>query len=111
MAKETYAIVHQPEEIRKNLLYCSKDIITALKEYESYLQQKQERKEVMQKVPRILKQIKIMVGRITKMLPEAERKKSESVSVVKRPTPTTTKKIDKLESELSKIEERLAKLS
>ena len=109
MAKKTeplYASMTDPDTFRKNLLYCSKDIITSLKNYEEYKTLKVQRAELTMDLQNVMAHMKTLMNKITQTLPKtgkAEPTQKVTPQVVKK-EPT---RMQHLESELARIEAKL----
>lgn len=106
-----------PDELRKKLLETSKDIVRSLQTHENLRQIRVEKLEEIIRLRSIMKDIDNLMLRLRKLFPVVEtqkkekfrkpvyRGKQEKLVEVKSP------KIDELQEELRKIEERLNRIS
>ena len=111
------------DDLRKNILECSKDILESLKDYERFRSKREEKLRLIQKLKDDLKQISRLVGKVKTSLPTVKEtgikkpvaKKAEKP--IKKEIPIKVEKprekteIEKLEAELDDIEKKLRSLS
>jgi hypothetical protein len=115
--KTFYVGINDPNEIRKELLSCSKDILCILKNYDNVNLIRKEKIEKIIELKNVLAEIKRLSSILKDKLPSEKirvspvivKKKAKKV-VVKKSSPKD-KQISRLEDELNEIEERLNKMS
>ena len=115
--KTFYVGIQYPNEIRKDILSGSKDIIGVLKNYDRINLIRKDKIEKIIELKKILSELKRLSNILKEKLPSEKvrieptvvKKKVKKV-VVKKSSPKD-KQISKLESELNEIEERLNNMS
>jgi polyhydroxyalkanoate synthesis regulator phasin len=119
MEEELFFVgIRDPIELRKELLTSSKNLIDSLRRYEAYkdikeekLQHVMELKHVFDELLVLNKKLRNRLPRIPIKTPPVMREMPEPRQIQKgKPVKLTRNKIDVLEEELSKIEERLGSL-
>ena len=105
--KELFYIgLQQPSEFRKEVLQCSKDVITALKRYENIKEIRREKAETLIKVKSLFDHLTSLSNRLKQLLPKTklpeEKREREPVPEIERPTT-----LDKLEKQLEELEKKL----
>jgi len=120
---EVYYIgIKEPVEVRRELLLSSRGIIKTLKRYETFKQIREERLNNVYELKRVMEELALLNRKLKRKLPAskirniefAQDKKAEQ----KEPAPVRIKeyaqqektRLELLESELDKIEERLHEL-
>lgn len=113
--------VHEPAEIRRNILETLKEIVENLQRFEKFKEIRKDKLEQIAKLGRIIREINKLIPQLKTGLPEIKvraakpehirvpKKKAESKSeeeVKERPI----SEMQKLEAELSEIEEKLGNL-
>lgn len=108
-----YVGIHDPVELRKELLMSSKNLIDSLKRYERYKNIKEEKLSYIMELKRVFDELlvvnKKLRGKMPKTVgtpPPAKKKATGKPKHVK----IKRSNIDLLEDELAKIEERLESL-
>ena len=104
--------IRDPIELRKELLTGSKDIIDSLKRYEQYKDLKEEKLHHIMELKRVFDELLVLNKKLRTKLPRTPIKVPipRETRGKARTTKITPAKIDVLEQELSKIEERLGSL-
>lgn len=114
--------IRDPIEIRKELLTSSKNLIDSLRRYEAYKDLKNEKQQHIMQLKRVFDELLVLnkklrgkLPRIPLKTPTVERDDIRQTKLVPKQQPKSTikytkSKIDVLEDELSKIEERLGSL-
>jgi len=116
--------VHQPEEVRRNILESIKDIVENLQRFEKFKDIRKEKIDNINKLGKNVKQINGLMTNLKNSLPKTQIRamKVASKNVGKeKPTRVKTKKsggeskkpaseLDTLQSELSEIESKLSSL-
>jgi hypothetical protein len=119
-----YIGVASPDNLRRNVLESSKDIISVLKQYQRILQVREEKKQATTNLNDVIVEIKNKLVQLKKALPsvplrdrvEAPKPQEEAAQndPVIEPTPAPTKRavseLDKLEKELQQVEKKLGNL-
>jgi len=119
--------VKDPNEVRKNILETLKDIVEVLKSFEKFKQIRHEKLENINKLRSLLKDANKMLGNLKSKLPQtnlratvvreaprhpkAHHKKGKKAKIAEDRAEKMPKKeateVDRLEAELSAIEEKL----
>ena len=109
--------IRDPIEMRKELLTSSKNLIDSLKRYEAYKSVKEEKQQHILGLKRVFDELLVLNRKLRGKLPRTPLKAPTVTREEKRPTARTAKpmkaaqnKIDVLEEELARIEERLGGL-
>lgn len=118
MEEELFFVgIKDPIELRKELLTSSKNLIDSLKRYEAFKDIKEEKlrhilelKRVFDELLVLNKKLRNKLPRIPIKVPPVEREMSEERMFKGKPVKMSKSKIDVLEQELAKIEERLGTL-
>ncbi|MBW2970182.1 hypothetical protein KY309_03180 [Candidatus Woesearchaeota archaeon] len=117
MEEELFFVgIRDPVEIRKELLTSSKNLIDSLKRYEQYKDIKEEKLQRITELKRIFDEIMVLNKKLRNHMPKtplrAPSTKTEKTTKASKSKPTKfgKTKIDVLEQELAKIEERLGGL-
>jgi phenylalanyl-tRNA synthetase beta subunit len=116
-----YVEVREPNEVRRNILESLKDIVESLKRFEKFKEVGKEKIHSVNKLRRDIKELNKLVSNLKNALPESKlreikikpilskgkkskkiKNKKEEVEVMKPKT-----ELEKLESELGAIEEKL----
>ncbi len=107
--------IKDPIELRKELLTSSKNLIDSLRRYEAYKNVKEEKLQYIMELKRVFDELLVLNKKIRGKLPQmpirtpkVEREMPSQKSG--KPTKLSKSKIDVLEEELGKIEERLGGL-
>ncbi|MFW5745960.1 MAG: hypothetical protein ACOCWQ_00225 [Nanoarchaeota archaeon] len=123
-----YIGVHNPKDLRRNVLETSKDVISILKQYEYIKQVRKEKRELMEDLDGVMKEIRTSMNKLKKTLPKTQLRQSvdqgmpfeqaarieqeqivaESVAQESQKKPLS--ELDKLEAELHSIEHKLQKV-
>lgn len=134
-----YVGVQDPVEIRRNVLECSKDMVQFMQRYENLKNIRNDKEEAIHHLKEDVRELKSLVNKLRKVLPKSklrikshEEKKEEKPKPKKKkgkkkkakketkkeapkeettPPPKPKTEIERLESELADIEEKLGKLS
>ena len=117
-----YVGINEPNEVRKDLLGCSKDIISILRHYDRINSIRAEKIENIMKLKGIVREIRRLNLRLKEKLPTEEirakkvkanvRKKSvKKAGSGKKANKKASTQIKRLEDELNEIESRLSNLS
>ena len=118
MNKDKFFVgIKNPINARRLLLNSSKDILDALKDYESFENFKQEKAKYIIELKRILDEITVLNRKLKTHLPKTPLQappKAARIARRRKETPSKktkmakiASKMDLLESELSKVEDRL----
>ena len=110
--------IRDPIELRKELLTSSKNLIDSLKRYEAYKDVKEEKLRHIMELKHVFDELLVLNKKLRNKLPHIPIKAAPTILREERPaTPMKGKpsklsrnKIDVLEEELSRIEERLGGL-
>lgn len=115
--------VNQSDEVKRNILESLKEIVENLQRFEKFKETRKEKIENIEKLGKIMKEINKVVPRLKESLPETKiRAKKVSngnekkVVAVEKKTPEEVAKrkpateLQKLESELTDIEDKLRSL-
>ncbi|MEM3154495.1 MAG: hypothetical protein QW165_02930 [Candidatus Woesearchaeota archaeon] len=120
MEEELFFVgIRDPIEMRKELLISSKNLIDSLRRYEAYKQLKEEKLQHVLALKRVFDELLVLNRKLRGHLPRIpvkvpaltrEEKPAKMPKMMTRMKTVTKSKIDVLEEELSKIEERLGHL-
>jgi len=107
--------IRDPIDLRKELLNSSKNLIDSLKRYEAYKDIKEEKLMHIMELKRVFDELLVLNKKLRNKLPHIPVKAAPTLARETREIPTKQSKlprskIDVLEEELSKIEERLGTL-
>ncbi|MBI4145345.1 hypothetical protein HY493_04025 [Candidatus Woesearchaeota archaeon] len=111
-----YAAIHEPRELRKDVLLSQKSILDSLKKYEHIRAIRAEKEMRAQELRKMLAAVRLVVNQMKTMLP-ASAVKSKLPETRQAPTPSAKAearqrktKLQILEDELAKIEGKLTSL-
>ncbi len=118
MNKDKFFVgIKNPINARRLLLNSSKDILDALKDYESFENLKQEKAKYVIELKRILDEVTVLNRKLKTHLPKTPlqappkaariARRRKEISSKKTKMAKVASKMDLLESELSKVEDRL----
>ena len=117
MEEELFFVgIRDPIEIRKELLTSSKNLIDSLRKFEQYKDIKEEKSQHIMELKRVFDEILVLNKKLRNHLPRTPLKvpptitRTEKIVVKGKPVKLAQNKIDVLEQELAKIEERLSGL-
>ena len=108
--------IRDPIELRKELLTSSKNLIDSLRRYEAYKDVKEEKLQNIMDLKRVFDELLVLNKKLRNKLPQIPIKATPTLSRETRempkgkPAKLARNKIDVLEDELAKIEERLGSL-
>lgn len=119
--QDLYIGIKDPNEVRRNLLEGSRNILRLLQRIERFKSLKDEKEELFERLRTLTKEITDLDIRLKAMLPKQAIKRSSKIKATEQPKkdskkappakPKKKSEIDKLEDSLSDIEEKLKKLS
>jgi len=118
MSKDKFFVgIKNPINTRRLLLNSSKDLLDALKDYENFENLKQEKAKYIIELKRILDEVTVLNRKLKTHLPKTPLQappKYARVARTRKETPSkrtkmakVATKVDLLESELAKVEDRL----
>jgi hypothetical protein len=123
MEEELFFVgIRDPIELRKELLTSSKNLIDSLRRYEAFKNLKEEKLQNVLELKRVFDELLVlnrklrghlprMPGKIPTVLKETQQREGpKPTKVAGKPAKIGKNKIDVLEEELAKIEERLGSL-
>src|SRR5574341_2379281 len=118
MEEELFFVgIRDPVELRKELLTSSKNLIDSLKRYEAYKDFKEAKLTHIIQLKRVFDELLVLnrklrghLPRIPVKVPPVAREEERRPAKVGKPMKMAKNKVDILEEELSKIEERLGSL-
>jgi len=109
--------IRDPIEMRKELLTSSKNLIDSLKRYEAYRSVKEEKQQHILELKHVFDELLVLNRKLRGKLPRTplkaptvEREERQRAKTVKITTKPAQSKVDVLEEELARIEERLGGL-
>src|SRR3989344_1876985 len=108
-----YVGINSPTEVRRDVLENTKVIIIALKTFENFKEARVEKTRHVENLKVLMSELDMLFNKLKRVLPQTRvREKPSAIQIVKKDVEVrlTTKKmseIEKLESELSNIEEKL----
>jgi uncharacterized phage infection (PIP) family protein YhgE len=114
--------VHESEEVRRNVLESLKDIVENLQRFEKFKEIKRKKVENINKLGKIMKDINKIIPKLKTSLPDTKirsskrKDKEPEIKTVVKKTPKEIAKrkpvteLQKLESELGEIEDKLSSL-
>ena len=115
-----YVGIPDSADVRKQLLYSSKDLLSALKAYERTKELRAKKVETMYAYRRALEEVLVLCKRLRKVMPPAPVAKMQRIITVPReeptrkeplpPAPRELETLKHLESELDAIEKKLSVL-
>lgn len=108
-------------EIRRDLLHCSKDIITSLKAYETARENRLQRIELTYELHKVMDEIAVltkktrlklpkMAGRMS-IVPESTPKPEQTGSPTKKAKKVESDKLGILDQEMTRIEAKIKRLA
>lgn len=108
--EEYYVSIREPENLRKNILETSRQVVLSLQRYEHF--KINSKKEECEALKRTLREINELISRLKKELPVKKVKSIPPISDKKISAITKTKKpeIASLEKDLAEIEKKLSLL-
>jgi hypothetical protein len=118
-SNDIYVGMDNPVEIRKNILESSRDMIHALQSYEKLKLIRAEKDRNMQMLNAMLKEIRMIIADLQDEMPrtriapqhvEAPALQDEKPKKIRK-IPKTPSELEKLESALDDIENKLSKLA
>lgn len=119
MEEELFFVgIRDPIELRKELLTSSKNLIDSLRRYEAFKDLKEEKLQHVIELKRVFDELLVLNRKLRNHLPRIPIKvptvmketPARPGKAMPKPAKTARNKIDVLEEELSKIEERLGSL-
>jgi len=114
MKEELFFVgIGDPIEMRKDLLTSSKNLIDSLKRYEVYKTIKEDKLNYMMELKRVFDELLVLNKKLRNKMPKTPMKAPKMTKESKAPKKADKKEktqIAVLETELSKIEEKLGKL-
>lgn len=123
MAKEEeifFVNISGADELRRELLESSKDIVEILKNYERFKSANEEKKKEIENLRLKIKEISRLIARLRSSLPllklkglkkESGVKEKAALKEVKKATKKPESELDRLENELNEIESKLNSIS
>ena len=107
--------IRDPVELRKELLTSSKNLIDSLRRYETFKDMKEEKLQHILQLKRVFDELLVLNRKLRGHLPRVPIKtpivaREEKTPKMPKIKTAAKNKIDVLEQELSKIEERLGSL-
>ncbi len=107
--------IRDPIELRKELLTSSKNLIDSLRRYEAYKDVKEEKLQNIMDLKRVFDELLVLNKKLRNKLPHIPVKATPTLAREMppskgKPVKLSRDKIDVLEDELAKIEERLGSL-
>ncbi len=112
-----YAGIHDPRELRRDLLNCQKTILDSLKKHEQLRSVRAEKEMRMAEFRKMLSGVKLVMGRLKSTLPanmiKAKPREPEARPIsapAKKEAQQRKTKLQVLEDELSRIESKLSSL-
>ncbi len=115
-----YVGISEPVEVRKQLLYSSKDLLSSLKAYERVKEIRAKKLETMYAYRRALEEVYTLCKKLRRVMPSAPMPKASRVIETQReepvmktlapPAPKELETLNHLESELDAIERKLSAL-
>ena len=107
--------IRDPIELRKELLTSSKNLIDSLRRYEAYKDVKEEKLQNIMDLKRVFDELLVLNKKLRNKLPHIPVKATPTLTREMppskgKPVKLSRDKIDVLEDELAKIEERLGSL-
>jgi DNA-directed RNA polymerase beta' subunit len=121
MAKEENPLfvgITEGDELRRSMLECSKDILESLKEHEKLKNVREEKMTLIHQFKRDIRELSRSINALRTYLPKAKDAgiKRQSIKTSKKPKMVKVEKpaktaIERLESELNDIEDRLKNIS
>ena len=114
-----YVQVRTPDELRREVLETSKDVVHTLQEYQNVLEVRDKKKKLLEKLKKSMEEIIILQEKLTTVLPEFElpvekpkhTTKKKGKHKKKHSAPVQKTELDTLNDTLYKIEEELSKLN
>ena len=108
-----YMNIENSGEIRRDLLTSSKNLLTVLKRYDAFTDLRSAKLDLILEVKRVIEEIAILEKRLRSKMPRLPYE--ESSALVRREEKTVVRdsksKLELLESELARIEDKLKNLS
>ncbi len=117
--KEFYVGITNPADARKNLLEASKEVIKSLQSYERIRHIRNEKAEQVSRFSNLMAELSSLIGQLKKELPEyseedlpkAKPQSKEESKEAKQPAKKSrASELQRLEKELSNIEQKLSGL-
>jgi hypothetical protein len=120
--KELFFVgVLEPNQVRRQILGCSKDVISSLKRFEHFRELRREKAETAVKLRKLFEELNFLNNRLKQELPKTKLRMlkipievEESAQKFVMPERKATRKdlttLDKLESELFELEAKLDRL-
>jgi hypothetical protein len=107
MSAEFYKGIKDPQELRRSLLECSKDVIKSLQNSGDYLTLRKRKETVIIKLKRDIDEIHQLYEQLNVLLPAEQMEETKQKKTKRR---TTDYDIKDLSKELSEIEAKMSKL-
>jgi hypothetical protein len=110
--------IKEPSATRRDILMSSKDVLDALKLYEEYKAVKAEKQNALSQLKRVVDDLLVLNRKLRSKMPKAPiripdfttREREETITGPAPELARPKSKLDVLQEELSKIEERLGAL-
>lgn len=112
MEQPFYVGLEQPAEFRKGVLFCVKDILTVLKEYEHYRHTSEEKKLKIAEFQQVMRELGILNNKLKKFFPKLKMKtKRPEIKITEKKAQMPQKsKLAVLEEQLDAIELKIQSL-
>jgi hypothetical protein len=113
MEKELFFVgISEPVEVRKELLGCSKDVITTLKRFERFKQLRSEKSETVAQLKKQFDELYAMSNKLKQLLPKTKLRAIGKLEFgahePSRKEPANS--LDRLEQQLTELEGKLGQL-
>lgn len=111
-----YIGIDNPLALRKDILTCSRDIIHSLRKYEDIKELRVAKIEYLYQFKKVMEELVILNSKLKKVLPSAPKRKKPKIEQIvqgKKKNHIVKKersKLNVLEDELGKIEDKLKRL-
>lgn len=116
-----YAGIHEPKELRRDLLLCQKDVLDCMKRYEHIRSIRAEKEMRLVELKKRLLALKMIINKVKSMMPAhaiksapkaqaAEHDEAPARAPTRKAAQQRKTKIQVLEDELAKIEGKLGTL-
>ncbi len=111
MTDQYFVNIKDPQDVRRGLLSNSRRIIQILQRYERIKELRIKKVELLSKMRGINKEINLLVTKLKKEMPKAEIRVKNKPRDTERAPRRSINELEKLESELKEIEEKIGMIS
>lgn len=111
--KDFFVGIHEPLDVRRNLLECSREIVNSLKSNEKITRIRKEKLHNFEKMKTIMSELDLIISQLKTKLPKSNLRKSldnNRIPIVSAKTTSSTAEMKELDNQLKDIEKEFSKI-